>query len=191
MRQPVVSALLRPGHDRHTPVGRIDDQRLPLHQLSVGDIVRETRRAGAAGGAVRVPRIQTRFVAGIEYFERRRIVVRPGALKIRLAVGGPQRRRGHRRVGCARAGWQDLDRDGGQRQYRHSCDDRQRCETSIAHQIPLSLLLDVQSLAYFLGSVESRPSAGAPVPDDPRNNFVPLASVTSRPFALFNPSFAW
>jgi hypothetical protein len=34
-------------------------------------------------------------------------------------------------------------------------------------------------------------SYGAPVPDEPRNTFRPSAKVTSRPFALRDPSFAW
>ena len=33
-------------------------------------------------------------------------------------------------------------------------------------------------------------SYGAPVPDEPRNNFVPSVNVMSLPFALFEPSFA-
>ncbi len=31
-------------------------------------------------------------------------------------------------------------------------------------------------------------SYGAPVPDEPRNSFRPSGNVTSRPFALFDPS---
>jgi len=31
-------------------------------------------------------------------------------------------------------------------------------------------------------------SYGAPVPDEPRNSFCPSGNVTSRPFALFDPS---
>ena len=37
---------------------------------------------------------------------------------------------------------------------------------------------------------ESRPSAGAPVPVEPMNSFFPSGSVTSRPFARFDPSLA-
>ena len=40
-------------------------------------------------------------------------------------------------------------------------------------------------------SVGSRPSSGAPVPDEPAKSFVPSGSVTSRPFARRPPSSAW
>ncbi len=40
------------------------------------------------------------------------------------------------------------------------------------------------------GSVASRPSRGAPVPDEPMNSLRPSGKVRSRPFALFEPSFA-
>ena len=33
-------------------------------------------------------------------------------------------------------------------------------------------------------------SSGAPVPDEPRNSLRPSGKVTSRPFALFDPSLA-
>ena len=39
-------------------------------------------------------------------------------------------------------------------------------------------------------SVGSRPSRGAPVPDEPMNSLRPSPNVMSRPFALFEPSFA-
>ncbi len=35
----------------------------------------------------------------------------------------------------------------------------------------------------YSGSVTSRPSLGAPVPDDPMKNFRPSSKVTSRPLA--------
>ena len=45
--------------------------------------------------------------------------------------------------------------------------------------------------APYSGSVGSRPSRGAPVPDEPMNSFRPSRNVRSRPFALFVPSLAW
>ena len=43
---------------------------------------------------------------------------------------------------------------------------------------------------YFCVSTPGRcTSYGAPVPDPPRNSFVPSGSVRSRPFARFDPSF--
>ena len=41
------------------------------------------------------------------------------------------------------------------------------------------------------GSVGSRPSVGAPVPDDPMNSFRPSGKVTSRPLARFDRSLLW
>jgi hypothetical protein len=43
----------------------------------------------------------------------------------------------------------------------------------------------------YFRSVGSRPSFGAPVPDDPRNSLRPSANVMSLPFALIPPSLAW
>src|SRR5215510_6956828 len=53
MRQPVVSFLLGPRHDRHSPAGRIDNQRSPFTQLPFERIVDEAR-AGATPCSVRV-----------------------------------------------------------------------------------------------------------------------------------------
>ena len=47
-----------------------------------------------------------------------------------------------------------------------------------------------QPVAYS-GSVGSRPSRGAPVPDEPMNSFRPSRKVRSRPLPLFEPSLAW
>ena len=46
-----------------------------------------------------------------------------------------------------------------------------------------------RDVSYFF-SVASRPSRGAPVPDEPANSRVPSGNVTSRPFARFDPSSA-
>ena len=43
----------------------------------------------------------------------------------------------------------------------------------------------------YSGSVTSRPSRGAPVPDEPMNSLRPSANVRSRPLPLFDPSLAW
>src|SRR5688500_5074664 len=48
---------------------------------------------------------------------------------------------------------------------------------------------DRRRLDYF--SVSSRPSFGAPVPDEPTNSFLPSGNVMSRPLARFEPSLAW
>ena len=101
VRQLVVSSLLRPRHDRHAPVGRIDDQRPSLGQRSIGGVVQKAG-AGAAGRAIGIAGIQARRVALIEYFERRAGVVRPHALQIRLTVGRSWRCPALRRLGCSR-----------------------------------------------------------------------------------------
>jgi len=43
----------------------------------------------------------------------------------------------------------------------------------------------------YSGSVASRPSSGAPVPDDPMKNFEPSSNVTSRPLARALRSLLW
>ena len=43
----------------------------------------------------------------------------------------------------------------------------------------------------YSGSVGSRPSRGAPVPDEPMNSLRPSRKVRSRPLPLFDPSLAW
>src|SRR5688572_25246764 len=48
---------------------------------------------------------------------------------------------------------------------------------------------DERVRAYF--SVTSRPSFGAPVPDEPTNSFLPSGKVMSRPLARAAPSLAW
>src|SRR5215203_6699533 len=56
-------------------------------------------------------------------------------------------------------------------------------------RIPKSEIRDRYRPPGFLGagaSVGSRPSFGAPVPDDPMNSLRPSAKVTSRPFARFS-----
>src|SRR5215831_18788118 len=50
--------------------------------------------------------------------------------------------------------------------------------------------LAVADICSYFFSEGSRPSVGAPVPDEPRNSFCPLASVASRPLALLDPSLA-
>src|SRR5688572_28714394 len=51
------------------------------------------------------------------------------------------------------------------------------------------LVFGIWDLSYF--SVASRPSTGAPVPDDPTNSFLPSGKVISRPLARIDPSLAW
>src|SRR5258706_12928782 len=58
MPQPVVSFILGPRHDRHSPAGRIDNQRSPFTQLPFERIVDEAR-AGATARSIWISRVQS------------------------------------------------------------------------------------------------------------------------------------
>ncbi len=65
----------------------------------------------------------------------------------------------------------------------HSVDRRRRLRT-------LDRVFGVVFEVYRFGSVGSRPSFGAPVPDEPKKSFRPSGNVRSRPLAFIDPSLA-
>src|SRR5437879_9232499 len=66
MPQSVVSFLLCPRHDWHSPAGRIDNQRSPFTQFPFDRIVDEAR-AGATARSVRISRVQARLVLFVDH----------------------------------------------------------------------------------------------------------------------------
>src|SRR5207247_2481489 len=75
MSQPVVSFLLGPRNDRHSPAGRIDNQRSPFTQLPFERIVDEAR-AGATPRSGRISRAPSRLVPFFAHFIARILAVR-------------------------------------------------------------------------------------------------------------------
>src|SRR5213593_222233 len=103
MPQPVVSFLLGPRHDRHSPAGRIDNQRSPFTQLPFERIVDEAR-AGATPRSVGISRVQSRLVLFVEHFKGCIRVVRPDSLDVGLAIRRSRRSPLRRRFGAVRLG---------------------------------------------------------------------------------------
>src|SRR2546426_2875037 len=141
MPQPVVSFLLGPRHDRHSPVGRIDNQGSPFTQLPIERIVDEAR-AGATPRSVGISRVQSRLVLFVEHFKRCIRVVRPDSLDVGLAIRRSKRSPLRRRPGAVRLGRLFPASHGGARRYQYR-GNRERYETSNAHLSPRSRLIFV------------------------------------------------
>src|SRR5437667_4838114 len=139
MPQPVVSLLLGPRHDRHSPAGRIDNQRPPFTQLPFERIVDEAR-AGATSCSVRISRVQSRLVLFVEHFKGCIRVVGPDSLDVGLAIRRSRRSPLRRRPGAVRPGRLFPASDGGACRY-HYRGNRERYETSNAHRSPRSRLM--------------------------------------------------
>src|SRR5207247_6383607 len=103
MPQPVVSLLLGPRHDRHSAIGRIDNQRSPFTQLPFERIVDEAR-AGATPCSVGISRVQSRLVLFVEHFKGCIRVVGPDSLDVGLAIRRSRRSPLRRRPGAVRPG---------------------------------------------------------------------------------------
>src|SRR5207249_3251835 len=137
MPQPVVSLLLGPRHDRHSAIGRIDNQRSPFTQLPFERIVDEAR-AGATPCSVGISRVQSRLVLFVEHFKGCIRVVGPDSLDVGLAIRRSRRSPLRRRLGAVRL----PASDGGACRY-HYRGNRERYETSNAHLSPRSRLIFV------------------------------------------------
>src|SRR5438093_13535345 len=141
MRQPVLSFLLGPRHDRHSPAGRIDNQRSAFTQLPFERIVDEAR-AGATSCSVGISRVQSRLVLFVEHFKGCIRVVGPDSLDVGLAIRRSRRSPLRRRPGAVRPGRLFPASDGGACRY-HYRGNRERYETSNAHLSPRSRLIFV------------------------------------------------
>src|SRR6267142_1278383 len=141
MPQAVVSFLLGPRHDRHSPAGRIDNQRPPFTQLPFERIVEEAR-AGATPRSVRISRVQCRLVLFVEHFKGCVCVVRPDSLDVGLAIRRSRRSPLLRRFGAVRLGRLVLAGDAAACRYQDRSN-RERYKTSNAHLSPRSRLIFV------------------------------------------------
>src|SRR5438094_4061576 len=131
MPQPVVSFLLGPRHDRHSPAWRIDNQRSPFTQLPFERIVDEAG-AGATPRSVGISRVQSRLVLFVEHFKGCIRVVRPDSLDVGLAIRRSRRSPLRRRFGAVRLGRLVPASDGPACRYQYR-GNRERYETSNAH----------------------------------------------------------
>src|SRR6266404_6352855 len=141
MPQPIVSFLLGPRHDRHSPAGRIDNQRSPFTQLPFERIVDEAR-AGATARSVRISRVQSRLVLFVEHFKGCIRVVRPDSLDVGLAIRRSRRSPLRRRFGALCLGRQVPASDGDACRYQYR-GNRERYQISNAHLSPRSRLIFV------------------------------------------------
>src|SRR5256712_8185824 len=120
MSQPVVSFLLGPRHDRHSPAGRIDNERSPFTQLPFERIV-DQARAGATARSIGISRVQSRLVLFVEHFKGWIRVVRPDSLDVGLAIRRSRRSPLRRRFGAVRLGRLVLASDANTRRYQYRC----------------------------------------------------------------------
>src|SRR5437870_3463364 len=141
MPQPVVSFLLGPRHDRHSPTGRIDNQRSSFTQLPFERIVDEAR-AGTTSRSVGISRVQSGLVLFVEHFKGCIRVVRPDPLDVGLAIRRSRRSPLRRRFGAVRLGRLVAASDGDACRYQYR-GNRERYETSNAHLSPRRRLIFV------------------------------------------------